>query len=337
MKYTGVTCSICGQQFQEQDDVVVCPDCGTPYHRSCYKEKGKCIMDDLHAQGAEWVDPRKAAAAAAAATVAAETIAPCPRCGHPNHVDHLRCENCGYHLRSASKDSAFDRQYQQDLDNLNQNYADRQQNPDGSPLSEAFGRIDINSNIQRVSVRDIIAFTQKNASYFVRLFKLMSMEVSASVFNWSALFFGPFYYLYRKMYRKGSLLLLIELATFLPSFAVAYHLMPQVISNPSLLQSFSFNTSGMEWLITLANIVSYIPWIIHIYCGFTANKSYFKYSMERLKQISDRFSGNRPELEKQILRQGGVSPVAVCLGLLGSFALFVLISIFITIAMLPYV
>ena len=42
-RYTGEKCLICSQDFKEDDDVVVCPECGTPYHKDCYKEKGSCV------------------------------------------------------------------------------------------------------------------------------------------------------------------------------------------------------------------------------------------------------------------------------------------------------
>ena len=35
-KYVNVPCAKCGKPFTEDDDVVVCPDCGAPHHRSCY-------------------------------------------------------------------------------------------------------------------------------------------------------------------------------------------------------------------------------------------------------------------------------------------------------------
>ena len=330
MNYHGAPCPLCGQIFKEGDDVVVCPDCGTPYHRACYKEKGHCIMEELHESGGEWVNPNKPKVVPN--IVSLQTIAACPDCGHPNHVDNLRCENCGRRLQSAAhSDRPYERQYEEDMRAMEED-ADH-----GQPMAEIFGRIDPNSKIQKIAVRDIIAFTQNNASYFVRLFKLMSMEVSASVFNWSALLFGPFYFLYRKMYHKGITLLLMELATYLPSFAVAYHLMPQAINDPSLLQTMAFDTSGIGFLLTISNIVSYIPWLLHIYAGFTANKSYFKHSMDSLQRLSLQFEGNRPEMEKQILRRGGVNPVAVFLGILGVFALFLLVSVFITMTLLPLV
>ena len=330
MNYHGAPCPLCGQIFKEGDDVVVCPDCGTPYHRSCYKEKGFCIMDELHESGGEWVNPNKPKPGPN--FVNQQTIAACPDCGHPNHVDNLRCENCGKHLTPAApsrSDSPYERRYEEDMRVMEEDV------DHGQPMAEIFGRIDPNSHIQKIAVRDIIAFTQNNASYFVRLFKLMSMEVSASVFNWSALLFGPFYFLYRKMYHKGITLLLLELATYLPSFAVAYHLMPQVISDPSLLQTMAFDTSGLGFLMTISNIAGYIPWVLHIYAGFTANKTYFNHSMSSLQQLSLQFAGNRAEMEKQILRRGGVNPVAVFLGILAVAALFLLVSAFITLMLLP--
>ena len=41
-------CPVCGNDFTEDDDVVFCPECGTPHHRSCWMENGKCINENLH-------------------------------------------------------------------------------------------------------------------------------------------------------------------------------------------------------------------------------------------------------------------------------------------------
>ena len=30
-RYTGNHCPVCEQAFTDEDDIVVCPDCGTPY------------------------------------------------------------------------------------------------------------------------------------------------------------------------------------------------------------------------------------------------------------------------------------------------------------------
>ena len=45
------TCPKCGRTYTERparsrsdNETLICPDCGTPYHRSCYEKEGKCII-----------------------------------------------------------------------------------------------------------------------------------------------------------------------------------------------------------------------------------------------------------------------------------------------------
>lgn len=54
MKYKGEKCFYCNEDFNDNDDVVVCPECGTPYHRDCYKQAGSCINHQLHESGESW-------------------------------------------------------------------------------------------------------------------------------------------------------------------------------------------------------------------------------------------------------------------------------------------
>ena len=48
MKYSNYKCPVCSNQFTENDDVVVCPECGTPHHRECYIQNGACANSDKH-------------------------------------------------------------------------------------------------------------------------------------------------------------------------------------------------------------------------------------------------------------------------------------------------
>ena len=54
MRYSDYKCDGCGRVFQNDDDIVVCPECATPQHRECYKEKGGCVNAHLHAEGFQW-------------------------------------------------------------------------------------------------------------------------------------------------------------------------------------------------------------------------------------------------------------------------------------------
>ena len=52
--YTGYRCPVCGKAFAQGDDVVVCPDCGAPHHRECYRSLGRCAYEEKHAAGEAW-------------------------------------------------------------------------------------------------------------------------------------------------------------------------------------------------------------------------------------------------------------------------------------------
>ena len=54
MDYLHSVCPKCGQKFNENDDIVVCPECGTPEHRSCYLEEGNCVNLSLHGTDFSW-------------------------------------------------------------------------------------------------------------------------------------------------------------------------------------------------------------------------------------------------------------------------------------------
>ena len=86
--YTGLKCKVCDKSFLEEDDIVVCPDCGTPYHRSCYKEKGECINYELHEKNQSYsVNEEKAK------KIGDKII--CEKCGMQNKSLSIFCERCG--------------------------------------------------------------------------------------------------------------------------------------------------------------------------------------------------------------------------------------------------
>ena len=53
-------CSLCGKPFTDGDDVVVCPECGAPYHRACYEKEGKCVYSARHGTGFAYQEPARA-------------------------------------------------------------------------------------------------------------------------------------------------------------------------------------------------------------------------------------------------------------------------------------
>lgn len=56
-----VKCGLCDKVFGDNDDVVFCPDCGAPAHRSCWQQEGECIYADRHGNGFSWHSPAEIA------------------------------------------------------------------------------------------------------------------------------------------------------------------------------------------------------------------------------------------------------------------------------------
>ena len=59
MDYIGKKCPVCQKYFHADDDVVVCPDCGTPHHRECYESLGHCSNENLHEQGYDYQEDKE--------------------------------------------------------------------------------------------------------------------------------------------------------------------------------------------------------------------------------------------------------------------------------------
>ena len=57
--YTNKDCPVCKKEFLEDDDIVVCPECGTPHHRECYNLTGHCVNRGLHKANYDYVQDNK--------------------------------------------------------------------------------------------------------------------------------------------------------------------------------------------------------------------------------------------------------------------------------------
>ena len=76
MDYKGCKCASCHKVLKEGDDVVICPECGAPYHRECYAAEGRCVFSAKHGKGFEYVPPEDADAYAAFVRSVRERLSP---------------------------------------------------------------------------------------------------------------------------------------------------------------------------------------------------------------------------------------------------------------------
>lgn len=335
MEFIGKKCPVCSADFLKEDDIVVCPKCGAPYHRECYKVKGKCIFPSLHREGKSWK------------TVYCNDNKPdendetkntddtvCKYCGHKNSKDSIVCENCGEFLTGQS---VFTHQSDDQSDeNSDELEKIREQIKNVTPVMGSadfysngntpftFG-YDLNEDHDGVTAGELSDYVGSNVLYYIPIFSRIK-NFNSSRFNFAAFLFNGAWYIYRKQYLKGILisLLMLSISVFqgIATMLWAGGLWEKANTalgvpehSPSYQEYFrwiSENCSNQEMLImALPYILSLVSFILMIFCGITANKGYYKKAVKTIKSIKNNLVDDQPEkIKRTIIRKGGVHPGA---------------------------
>lgn len=306
MNYQGVNCPVCGKPFQEGDDIVVCPECGAPHHRECYKKIGHCaLQDQLHAQGLSWQNPNDQHPHHQAQR---DGVQPdqngniiCPNCGLFCREEDPFCPNCHFPLHQAPRAD------QPVVDNP---FEGREVSDTG--FADMFEAIYADDEIDGIPAKDFIFIVRQNYIYFLRVFKIFSQRAKAKIFNWSAFLFGFLYFFYRKMYKIGAILLGIYLLTNVPSLILSFHMLQQTIADPMLVTSLQFDMTGLEGLEIASQLLMYARWGLAVFVGFTANHFYYRHCRQKIEKLRGLSSGGTEnEFYQTLSAIGGVSALAV--------------------------
>lgn len=307
-RYTGNHCPVCEQVFTDDDDIVVCPDCGTPYHRACWQKVGACMHQSEHAAGFEWkpeVGPEAEAAAHAAI---------CPNCGTHNQPGATRCSHCGVPLPNPEQTST------QNNTDAGPIYArapgsyhpEDNQNADPGPHIEAFGTGEDGSIYRRevgpedpidgIKAKHWAVFVGRSPMYYLMQFFRMSETKHRIAFSFSAFFFGPAYLLYRKMWKEGIALAALSLLLYIPSLmgTVAYY------------NAGFFGNMPVAWLSAAATVADIISWVIRILLALFALSLYEKHAKARISEICAHCPEG-PERTEELSRAGGTNILAAIL------------------------
>ncbi len=248
--YTGVKCPVCGKAFTAKDDIVVCPDCGAPYHRECYAQTGQCVFAEKHGTPNAWVPPKPETE-----QHTENQTKRCPRCGSPNSESALFCEHCGQSLANNQQDfHGFPQTggfppfgnfptnggFPQNGNNQQYGVPNQQNNPNQSgnfpqggypnqPIPFVFdpmGGVNPNEPLEDVPAGDVAKLVQNNTQYYLPAF-MNSSKFGRNRFNFSAFLFSGGWMLYRKQYKLGAILTAVMVALYLiSSFVSVFYVMP---------------------------------------------------------------------------------------------------------------
>lgn len=329
--YEGSKCIVCDKTFDKSDDIVVCPDCGTPYHRDCYKQVGECINTELHSEGVSW--NQKKLNEENALKESMDKV--CPRCGFSNGAQQNYCSHCGLPLSNGANSQHFnDGNGQNPYPNfgpMGQGFGGQnRQNQGGQPfnpfMGNSFVTIEDDTDIDGLKARDIADYVGSNKVYFLAQFMRFAKLKIKKSFNFCAFIFPEFYYFYRKMLGQGFfyLTLRIVVTVFMESMLLHFNATTATATD-ELVQSISSSPvwSGIFMGLSLLTLVLYVI------SGIFSNFWYFKKAKRDIGEI-DQVAQSQTQRREIIARKGGTS-FGIAIGAIAAYYLIIRI-----IAMLIY-
>ncbi len=296
--YKGFKCIVCDRDFEETDDIVVCPECGTPYHRDCYNQVGECINTSLHAEGGSWRQINNKDEVESEETEQPDIII-CPRCGFSNEKGENFCSQCGLPLDAyfENKDNPFN-----DFGNDRQGYGSQQGQP-FNPFMGGFVSVEDDTDIDGVRARDIADYVGSNKFYFLAQFmRFAKLKIKRS-FNFCAFLFPEYYYFYRKMLGYGFFFLTFKIAmsVFLQSMFLKFG-MSTGVETAEIVEKISASPlwSGVFFGLSLLSLV------LCIISGMFSNFWYFKKTKQDILEI-DQVPQTDTQRKFTIAQKGGTS------------------------------
>ncbi len=176
MNFTNYKCPVCESRFKEEDDVVVCPDCGTPHHRECYLKNSHCFYENKHGEIIE------------------KLLAEKENSEEKNNQESFENQRASEDFKEADFETAKE-EISNIFEQVEENSWDKN-TINGEPFLN-YG-----------------AAIGKNEKYYILRFKMIEKRNARGVWNGAA-FLVPFAWsLYRKMYKIAAVILALYMLFF---------------------------------------------------------------------------------------------------------------------------
>ncbi len=308
--YKGSKCIVCGRDFEELDDIVVCPDCGTPYHRDCYKQVGECINTELHESGISWNQKKTDEEIQAEKSDEIDNLV-CPRCGYQNAPEQNFCSQCGLPLNFGSDNQHFNDGDSQntysDFGPMGQGFGGQggpfQGGQPFNPFTGGFVSVEDDTDIDGVKAKDIADYVGSNKFYFLAQFMRFSKLKIKRSFNFSAFLFPEYYYFYRKMLGHGFFFMTfrIVISVFMQSMLLHFG-MSSDMTTVQLAEKVSESPIWSGIMIGIA----LVSMALYIISGMFSNFWYFQKAKHDINTI-DKVAQSSIQRRDTIAKKGGTS------------------------------
>ncbi len=287
-------CPICRVRFNENDDVVVCPDCGTPHHRSCYAENGSCGVEQYHSAGFNWNG-----------RLPDEPDRPTWQ-ERPSYDDPHQAE-----YPSGSSADSFGIPEMKGFEEMPNPYFELYRQIRSITDDEERGADGVcGKELCHFAGKSIMHYSQAFAAFRTGVVKNGTKQPVKVFMNFCAGFFMPIHQFYRRMDFLGIALLLLSAVTAVPEILLYYD-----EEYASIMFSASL-TDTLNSLALLANIVNIAATMLMCVFG---DYLYYKFCVGRIKKIRARFDDGKAEgYYAALTESGSPSVLRIVIGILAT-------------------
>ncbi len=302
-------CDVCGKSFDKDSDIVVCPDCGTPHHRRCWMEKGHCANRHKHGEGFEWKPVIKEAAPGESK---------CSACGRIMPAGTLFCENCGNAMKAPGAPQPA-KTMNVPGGTINMYHIPRERDRGRDYRADAFKQqfeSRFSGEIDGIPEREMAAYIGFNSQYYVYKFRRMDADKKYKPFNWTACFFTPLWFLFRKMWPMAIATFIFNIVISIPSMIILY------VQMGILPRNTPYMFTGIETVSSIMGIVAIVSSVLF---GFLAIPMYRKDTVKRINKLKEQAKGDLRMYYTMLVGQSGPSKIGII-----AVALFVAYVMFIS-------
>lgn len=245
MKFTGEKCALCGKVFEENDDVVVCPECGSPHHRECYSKHGRCANIYMHGTEQKW----------------------------ERTVKEKPAEN----KTIIMTEEEFQKHISESDDIHSHEYMDT--NTYNAAMMSDIG-FNLNEDMGGVTLKEILMFVRINTFYYIPKFKQMKDSGSKTSFNLSCFLFPSLYFANRKMWLWAIIAAVISVILNIPASVII--MAESGVFTENILSIIYENQDLINNMEVICSACSCV--VRAVMCLF-ANWIYFKFALKKINLI----------------------------------------------------
>ena len=287
----GKSCQACHAYLFDDDDIVVCPDCGAPYHRGCYESLGKCALEESHGTENAYDAVLKREAAQTEEQKREKHI--CPSCGRMTAEKTPFCPYCGSSMEGKRSEDGRP-PYMGAVPRFGVGF---------DPLGGINEKTEIENGI---TAKEAAIFVGPRSDRYVPRF----LQNESVGWNFAAFLMPTAWFCYRKLYKWAAVTFIAFVAAVmltLPLYSEISGILGRLPTDAALsyqaiaeaAQSASGSATAMSAVGMLITVAS------GVLSGLFGERAYRSHTVRTVSRIKQEYDGE--EASYRIAKKGGVN------------------------------